>query len=126
MDTSMRRWVILGVVGLIAGLTLGIVIGWWVLPVEYTNTPPSVLRRDYRDNYIVMVATVYEVEGDLDRARERLAALDAEDPATPAIELGERLIAAGGERDDITRLARLAWALDVITPTLAPYLEEQP
>jgi hypothetical protein len=126
MDTSVRRWVILGVIGLIAGVTLGIVTGWWVWPVEYTNTPPSVLRRDYRDNYIVMVATVYEVEGDLERARERLAALNAEDPAAPVIELGERLIAAGGESDDITRLAQLAWALDVITPPLAPYLERQP
>jgi hypothetical protein len=126
MDTSVRRWVVLGIVGLIAGLTLGVVIGWWVLPVEYTNTPPSVLRQDYRDNYIMMVATVYAVEGDLDRARERLAALDAEDPAAPVIELGERLISAGGEPDEITRLAQLAWALDVITPPLAPYLEAQP
>jgi hypothetical protein len=121
-----RRWGILGIIGLAVGLTLGIVIGWWVLPVEYTNTPPSVLRQDYRDEYIVMVATSFEVEGDLDRARERLMAIDAEDPAAPVIELGERLIAAGGESDDITRLAQLAWALDVITPSLAPFLEGQP
>ena len=122
----MRRWVILGVIGLAVGLTMGIAIGWWVWPVEYTNTPPSVLRQDYRDEYIVMVATTYEVEGDLDRARERLAALDAEDHAAPVIEAGERLIAAGGKPEDIARLAQLAWALDVITPSLAPYLEEQP
>jgi hypothetical protein len=121
-----RRWVILGIIGLAVGLTLGIVIGWWVLPVEYTNTPPSVLRQDYRDEYIVMVATSFEVEGDLDRARERLVAIDPEDPAAPVIELGERLIAAGGESADITRLAQLAWALDVITPSLAPFLEGQP
>ena len=108
------------------GLVLGFLIGWWILPVEYTNTPPSVLRRDYRDEYIVMVATAYEVESDPDQARERLAALDPDDPAAPVIDLAERLIAAGSDSEDLARLARLAWALDAITLPLMPYLEGQP
>jgi len=113
------------VVGIAAGLALGLAIGW-LWPVRYTNTAPAALRQDYRDDYVVMVAATYEIEGDPDRARERLALLDAEEPAAPVVELAERLVEAGGSVDDIARLARLAWALKATTPTLVPYLGEEP
>ncbi|RLC77672.1 MAG: hypothetical protein DRJ03_26465, partial [Chloroflexi bacterium] len=60
------------------------------------------------------------------RVRERMALLDAEEPAAPVIELGERLVEAGGSAEDIARLARLAWALKATTPALVPYLGEEP
>ncbi len=123
---SVRRWLVQIVVGLGLGLGLGVATGWWWWPVEYTNTAPAVLRQDYHDDYIVMVATAYEVDGDLERARERLALLDPQNPTAPLIELAERLVAVGGSRADITRLVRLAWAFRAITPRLVPYLEEQP
>jgi len=105
---------------------LGFIIGWWLWPVQYTNTAPVVLRQDYRDDYIVMIATAYEVEEDLEQARERLKLLDPREPATLVVELAERLIEAGGDADDIARLARLAWALGATTSTLIPYLEGPP
>ena len=111
--------------GLAAGLALGLVIGW-LWPVRYTNTAPAALRQDYRDDYIVMVASAYEIEGKPERACERLALLDAEEPAAPVIELAERLVEAGGSVDDIARLARLAWALKATTPALVPYLGGEP
>jgi hypothetical protein len=121
----MRRWIVQAVAGLAVGLALGLAIGW-LWPVQYTSTVPAVLRRDYRDDYVVMVATAYEVEKDLEQASERLALLDPTDPAAPVIELAERLIKVGGSVEDISRLARLAWALRAITPELVPYLESQP
>ncbi len=111
--------------GVAVGLALGLATGWF-WPVQYTNTAPGVLRQDYYDDYVVMVATTYEVEGDLERACERLELLDPDEPAAPVVELAERLVEAGGSADDITRLARLAWALKAITPTLVPYLEDRP
>ncbi len=126
MSVQMRRWLLQVVAGLIAGLGLGTAIGWLWWPVEYTNTAPAVLRQDYHDDYVVMVATVYEVDGDLERARERLALLDPQNPAAPVIELAERLVAVGGSREDTARLVRLAWAFRAITPALVPYLEGQP
>jgi hypothetical protein len=121
-----RGLVVQATVGVVIGLALGFAIGWGLWPVEYTNTSPDVLRQDYHDDYIVMVATAYEVEGDLERARERLALLDPQEPTAPMIELAERLIEVNGDVEDIARLARLAGALGAITPTLAPYLEGQP
>lgn len=122
----MYRPLIRAAIGVVLGAVLGVAVGWWLWPAEPTNTPPSALRQDYHDDYVVMVATAYEVEGDLGRARERLARLDVEDPATPVIELGERLVGLGAGPSDIGRLARLAWALGTITPPLMPYLEGQP
>ena len=98
------------VAGVAVGLALGLTIGWF-WPVEYTNTAPAVLRRDYHDDYVLMVAASYQVEGDLERARERLALLDADDPAAPVVDLAGRLVEAGGGGDDVARLAQLAWAL---------------
>ena len=67
-----------------------------------------------------------EGEGDLEQARERLRALDPQEPTVPVIELAERLVEAGGGDDELTRLARLAWALGATSPTLIPYLENSP
>ena len=126
MSAQARIWIVQVVVGVAVGLALGFGIGWGLWPVQYTNTAPSVLRQDYRDDYIVMIATAYEVEGDLEQARERLALLDPEEPAAPVVELAERLVEVGGSTEDIARLADLAWTLGAITPELVPYLESQP
>jgi hypothetical protein len=121
----MRRWIIQAVVGVVVGLALGFGIGWGLWPRESAPSPAK-LRWDYQENYVIMVATAYEVEGDLNLAQERLALLDPQNPAAPVVRLGERLVAAGASVEDIGRLARLAWALDAITPPLVPYLEGRP
>ena len=120
------RWGTRVIVGVVVGLALGFAIGWWLWPVQYTNTEPGVLRQDYRDDYIIMVATAYEAEGSLELARERLSLLDPEEPSVPVVELAERLVEAGGAAEDIERLTRLAWALGALTPTLVPDMEGRP
>jgi cytochrome c-type biogenesis protein CcmH/NrfG len=121
----MRRWIVLAVVGVALGLALGLGIGWGLWPRESAPSPAK-LRWDYQENYVIMVATAYEVEGDLGLAQERLASLDPQNPAAPVVQLGERLAAAGADSDDIVRLARLARDLGAITPPLEAYLEAQP
>jgi hypothetical protein len=122
---QVRRWIVQAVVGVVVGLVLGFGIGWGLWPRESAPSPAK-LRWDYQENYVIMVATAYQVEGDLNLARERLALLDPQNPATPVVQLGERLVAAGADTKDITHLARLAWDLDAITPPLVPYLEGRP
>lgn len=126
MSERARRlpeWFMQAVIGVLVGLVLGFSIGWWLWPVQYTNTAPDVLRQDYHDDYVVMIAAAYEVERNLEQARERLRLLDPEEPSAPVIELAERLIEAGGSAEDVTRLARLARDLGTLIPALSPYLE---
>jgi hypothetical protein len=108
------------------GLALGFAIGRWLWPAKYTNTAPSVLRQDYYDDYLMMIAVAYEMEGNLEQAQTRLISLAPEEPVAPVIELAERLVETGGDPVEITRLARLAQALGTITPALAPYQEGPP
>ena len=126
VSRAARRWVTWAALGVAVGLSLGFATGWWWWPVEYTNTAPNALRQDHADDYVLMVATAFEVEEDLEQAQERLKLLDAEEPAAPVIELAERLVEAGGDARDVTRLARLAGALGSTTSILAPYLESLP
>ena len=126
MSDQSQAWGRWAAIGVGVGLALGFAVGWWLWPVQYTNTAPAVLRQDYRDDYIVMIATVYEVEGDLEYALDRLGLLDQNDPAAPVVELAERIIGANGSPEDIARLARLATAVGGATPTLTSYLEDQP
>lgn len=122
----MRRIFLLATAGLAAGIALGLLIGWVLWPVQYTNTAPAQLRQDYYDDYVLMVAAAYRVDQSLETARERLALLDPEEPARPVVRLAERLIAERGRPGDIAMLASLAQALGASTPSMAPYLEGQP
>jgi hypothetical protein len=113
--------------GILVGLALGFAIGWWLWPVQYTNTSPGALRRDYRDDYILMVAAAYELgDGDVEQAQRRLGLLDAQEPTAPLVELITRLTEAGRSSADITRLINLAQALDVVPETLTPHADTQP
>ncbi|HHS98032.1 MAG TPA: hypothetical protein ENK08_09085 [Chloroflexi bacterium] len=122
----MRRHLPLALAGLAVGVALGLLVGWVLWPVRYTNTAPDKLRQDYRTEYVLMVAAAYQVEGDLEAAQARLALLDREQPARPVVELAETLIAEGGRETDIRMLVRLAEAMGAATPPMAPYLEEAP
>lgn len=122
----MRSLLLLGLVGLALGIALGLLVGWVLWPVQYTNTAPAQLRQDYRNEYILMVAAAYQVEGNADTALERLARLDPEQPAHPLVELTETLITQNGRPEDISMLVRLAEALGATTPAMWPYLGGTP
>ncbi len=61
--------------GFIVGIAVGLVYGWLISPVKYTDTSPDSLRADYKEQYLVLVAAAYKAEGDLDHARVRLSKL---------------------------------------------------
>jgi len=122
----MRNALLWGFIALVLGIALGLLVGWVLWPVQYTNTAPAQLRQDYRNDYILMVAAAYQVEGNSETARERLARLDPEQPERPLIELTETLIVQSGRPGDIRMLVRLAQALDAATPAMLPYLGGAP
>jgi hypothetical protein len=77
---SAQRW-LLFILSILVGLGLGLVYGWVISPVQYVDTTPSTLRADFKTDYTLMVAEVFESEQDLEQAARRLASLGSQPPA---------------------------------------------
>ncbi|MDP1545535.1 MAG: hypothetical protein Q8L87_05880 [Anaerolineales bacterium] len=80
-------------VALAIGMALGLVYGWVIDPIQYTDITPNLLREDYQVDYILMVAEAYQQDFDAETAARRLAILGSESPAsltTSALEYANR------------------------------------
>ena len=97
---------------IVIGLGLGLYIGWVAAPVEYVDTAPNSLQQVYQDDYVLMLATAFAAEGDLDAARAGLASLGLDDHAAAVRATRARLAEAHYPAADLERLAALADALD--------------
>ncbi len=102
---------LIAVIGLVAGLGLGLWYAWIISPVQYTDTAPISLRADHKLNYIQLVAVAYLADGDVERARTRLAALGDPNPAQTVTALAQRAAASSGDPQTVQALAALAVAL---------------
>ena len=79
MKDERGSWYLL--TGLILGLGFGLLYAWIIAPVRYVNTEPASLRADFKEQYRALIAAAYLSNGDLQRARARLALLDDADIA---------------------------------------------
>ncbi len=117
-----RQSAIVLLVCLIAGIGLGLYFGYVVSPVQYTDTSPSSLRQADKDDYILMTASIYAADNDLDAARERLTNLGFDNAGAAVAETTERYIKAGLPQADLRRLVFLAIGFKTVTPAMQPYL----
>jgi hypothetical protein len=76
------------VIALIVGIGLGIVYGWVIDPVEWTDATPDLLERTYQVDYLRMVIDSYSVNLDPELAKERYERL-GEDRGEVLAEVGE-------------------------------------
>jgi hypothetical protein len=74
------NWIKIFIAALI-GIALGLVYGWVLAPVQYTDVTPNILSEDYRVDYVLMVAEAHQNEQDPETAARRLAILGSESPA---------------------------------------------
>lgn len=106
----MARWI--RFIFMIAiGFGIGLLYGWVIDPVDYVDTVPDSLRGDYKTDYVLMVAEIYQQDNDLAKAAERLAFLGDDDPqitVTNAIQLASQV---GYPPPDLELLGRLNNAL---------------
>lgn len=113
---------ILAILGLTAGAALGLLLGWVVMPVEYVDTKIAELAPECKDDYILLVATAYYLDGDLEQARSRLAELELPNTGQWISSLGDRYISKGRDEEDIRALAALAEGLGIASPMMLDYL----
>lgn len=115
-----RKFLIIAValpIGMLSGLIFGLAIGY-LSPVHYTDVDVSDLRAEYQEDYIVMVASAFSVDGDVDKARERLSLLKTPNPEQLVGDLADRYAEQGRDPEEIERLVRLADALGVSTESM--------
>lgn len=118
MRTSRWRALFLILAGLALGVALGLVAGWTVWPVEYTGAPLSALGEGTREDMVVMIATAYAADGDLEAARSALADLSPGDPGIVNRALLEQS-QGGADAATVAALGQLSAALG-LAPLAAP------
>lgn len=114
--------VLLALVALALGAGVGLLYSWVIAPVQYTDTGPNALRADFQAAYVQWAARALAVDGNLGRARTRLALLGWADPAQTTAALAQQLEAAGAEPAQVAAVAGLAAALagEPPAPTATP------
>jgi hypothetical protein len=110
-------WYLVG--GLVLGFALGLVYAWLISPVQYVDSTPDALQADFKDQYRLLIASAFQVDGDLARASTRLAWLGDPQPAPALTAQASRLLEAGDPQGSAYTLLLLAQALQPVTPVVA-------
>lgn len=111
------------VIGVIIGIGLGLVIGWWLAPAEYSQSHMSELNQNYKDDYIIMVAMGYIVDRDINGVLERLRVLEVENVPAYVQDVTERYISNSGDINDIRFLVALSEGLGRLTPPMEAFCQ---
>jgi len=106
MNTSKGSWYLL--TGLLIGLGLGLIYAWLIEPVEYIDTAPHSLSLAIKERYRSLISLAYQADGDIGRARQRLALLQDSNPQSALSAQAQQEVANGGSPHEAQALAMLA------------------
>ena len=97
----------------------GLVYGWIIQPGIQTQNPIRNLREDYRADYVLMTAEVYQKDADLEAAATRLSALNEKAPTQVALLAVAYARKAGYSVNDLDLLMALARDMQNLMPVSA-------
>ena len=100
-------------ISILIGAAAGLAIGWYLRPISMGEVGPTALRSDYRTDYVLMVAEVFDSEKDLTKAIHRLELLGSDPPARLTQVAVIQASELGYDQRDLELLARLAQALSI-------------
>jgi hypothetical protein len=104
------------VLSIAAGVGIGLAYGWLVKPAGYGSTTPHTLRADYKADFVLMVAEIYQKEDSQAQAAQRLTQLGSDTP----VRLVQQAILTARQLDyskaDMNSLAHLAESMQNWAP----------
>lgn len=113
----LKKPLILGICALILGFGLGLLWGWGIQPVQWTDNPPTLLRSDYQVDFLRMTIDSYGLNGNQDLAKKRWADLGT------AAQSALQVIQTNPDGQDVTLIMQfkdmVAGAAAVGTPVVA-------
>jgi hypothetical protein len=99
------------------GVGAGLFYGWIINPVKYVDTSAASLRADYKTDYVLMVAEIYQADGKLDQAISRLALVSSMPPGKIAADGLLTAQSLGYSPADLSLIETLSQALQKETTT---------
>jgi hypothetical protein len=106
MNSGKGSWYLL--TGLLIGLGLGLIYAWLIEPVEYIDTAPHSLSPAIKERYRGLISLAYQSDGDIGRARQRLALLQDTDAQDVLSAQAQQEVANHGSPQESQALALLA------------------
>ncbi len=116
------RKIIFVLIAVAIGLGLGVVVGWYVWPVSYTEAQPNRMGASWKDESIWLAAQAFAYDHDLEAAQAHLRPLGTTDLGQLVLDRATRAIDQKLPPLQITYLARLAAALGARSPQTDAYL----
>lgn len=109
--------------GIIIGIVIGLYLGWVQFPVEYINSPASLLAQQYKDEYTIMIARGFLADRDALGAVQRLTVLGIDNVPDYVQRTAERFITNSREIQSIRHLVALSEGLGRTSPLFEQYRE---
>ncbi len=103
-------------IALTLGITAGVIYGWVIDPIEYTDITPNLLRDDFRADYVLMVAEANQMEQDSETAARRLAILGSDSPVQIVTSTLDFAIKNNFTQNDVLLLQGLLTAMQTYQP----------
>ena len=116
-STNNKRYLYF-VVAVVIGISLGLLYGWLLSPVQFYDTTPDTMRVDYKSDYVLMVAEAYVDDKDALLAVRRLSLLGADTPVEIVQEATVFAVESGYAPEDVALLRELAEVVRTWNPAL--------
>ena len=104
------------ITSLALGAAVGLIYGWVIEPVEFTDVTPDLLREDYRVDFVLMTAEAYQNDFDSEAAARRLALLGSAAPESFVLSALEYASTNAFTPEEISALQTLLTAMQTYQP----------
>jgi len=110
------------ILSLVAGVVIGLILGWIVWPFQPRGSSVADLAPEYKNEYIALIGAAYIRDHELDKARARLDELEVPNVAQSVADLAGTYIREGRDPREVQCLVELADGLGIADASMLAYV----